>query len=302
MSGAAVPAPVKEAGGGAARPERVGVGPHAVRKVVVDIEPGDGFRSVDTRELWRFRELLYFLVWRDVKIRYKQTALGAAWAVLQPVLTMTVFALFLGRLARVPSDGIPYPLFAFVALVPWTYFATAVGSGAVSIVTSQSLISKVYFPRLLVPLAATLTPLVDFTIAMVTLVALLAWYHVMPGSAIVWLPLFVALAVATALAATLWLAALTVRYRDVRHVVPFFVQFWMLATPVAYPASLVPARWRILYGLNPMTGVIEGFRWTLVHGPRPASLVVVSAAVVTALIASGLLFFRRAEGTFADVI
>jgi lipopolysaccharide transport system permease protein len=270
--------------------------------VVIDIEAGDGFRSIDARELWRFRELLYFLVWRDVKIRYKQTALGAAWAILQPVLTMVVFALFLGHLAHVPSDGIPYPLFAFVALVPWTYFATAVGSGAVSVVSSQSLISKVYFPRLLVPLAATVTPLVDLAISMATLVALLAWYRVMPGPAIVWLPLFALLAVATALAATLWLAALTVQYRDVRYVVPFFVQFWMLATPVAYPASLVPPRWRLLYGLNPMTGVVEGFRWALVGGRPPGPLAAVSALVVIALIASGLLFFRRAEGTFADVI
>jgi lipopolysaccharide transport system permease protein len=269
---------------------------------VVDIEPSSGFRPVRVRELWTYRELLYFLAWRDVKVRYKQTVLGAAWAVLQPALTMAVFALFLGRLAHVPSDGLPYPLFSFTALVPWTYFATAVTGGAMSIVGSQQLISKVYFPRLLVPLAATVTPLVDFAIAMATLGAMLAWYRVTPGSAAAWLPLLVVLAVGTAFAVSLWLSALMVVYRDVRYVVPFFMQFWMFATPVAYPASLVPARWRALYGLNPMTGVIEGFRWALVGGPAPGPIVVVSAAAVAALLASGLLFFRRLEGTFADVI
>jgi lipopolysaccharide transport system permease protein len=272
------------------------------RDLVVEIEPADGLRPLNARELWTYRELLYFLVWRDIKVRYKQTVLGAAWAILQPVLTMTVFAIFLGRLAHMPSDGVPYPLFAFVGLVPWTYFATAVSSGAQSVVGSQQLISKVYFPRLLVPLSSATTPLVDFAIALVTLVPLLVWYRIAPGAGIVWLPVFLLLGVATAFAAALWLATLTVRYRDVRYVVPFFVQFWMFATPVAYPASLVPERWRILYGLNPMTGVVEGFRWALVGGPAPGPMVVVSAIVVVVLLASGLAFFRRFESTFADVI
>jgi lipopolysaccharide transport system permease protein len=269
---------------------------------VVDIEPSSGMRPIEVRELWTYRELLYFLVWRDIKVRYKQTVLGAAWAILQPVMTMAVFALFLGRLAHMPSDGLPYPLFSFSGVVPWIYFATAVTGGAMSVVGSQQLISKVYFPRLLVPLAATVTPLVDFTIAMGTLGAMLVWYHAAPGAAVVWLPLMILLAVATAFAVSLWLSALMVVYRDVRYVVPFFMQFWMFATPVAYPASLVPERWRVLYGLNPMTGVIEGFRWALVGGPPPGPIVLVSAAAVALLLVSGLFFFRRLEGTFADVI
>jgi lipopolysaccharide transport system permease protein len=269
---------------------------------VVDIEPSSGMRPIPVRELWAYRELLYFLVWRDIKVRYKQTALGAAWAVLQPVMTMAVFTVFLGRLAHVPSDGLPYPLFSFSALVPWTYFATAVTGGAMSVIGSQQLISKVYFPRLLVPMAATVTPLVDFALAMATLGVMLAWYHVAPGAAVVWLPLLILLAAATAFAVSLWLSALMVVYRDVRYVVPFFMQFWMFATPVAYPASLVPDKWRLLYGLNPMTGVIEGFRWALVGGPAPGPIVLVSSAAVAVLLATGLLFFRRLEGTFADVI
>src|SRR3954453_2643585 len=269
---------------------------------IVEIEPSTGLRPIHVRELWTYRELLYFLTWRDIKVRYKQTMLGAAWAVLQPVLTMAVFAIFLGRLAHVPSDGLPYPLFSFSGLVPWTYFATAVTGGAMSVVGSQQLISKVYFPRLLVPLSATVTPLVDFAIALATLGGMLAWYHVAPGAAIVWLPLLTLFAVATAFAVSLWLSALMVVYRDVRYVVPFFMQFWLFATPVAYPASLVPGRWRALYGLNPMTGVIEGFRWALVGGPAPGPMLFVSAAAVALLLATGLLFFRRLEGTFADVI
>jgi lipopolysaccharide transport system permease protein len=269
---------------------------------IVDIEPSSGMRPVEVRELWTYRELLYFLVWRDIKGRYKQTVLGAAWAVLQPVMTMTVFAVFLGRLAHVPSDGLPYPLFSFSGLVPWTYFATAVTAGSMSVIGSQHLISKVYFPRLLVPLAATVTPLVDFALSMGTLVAMLAWYHVTPSAAVVWLPLLIVLAAATAFAVSLWLSTLMVVYRDVRYVMPFFMQFWMFATPVAYPASLVPEKWRVLYGLNPMTGVVEGFRWALVGGPPPGPLVFVSAAAVTVLLVTGLFFFRRLEGTFADVI
>jgi lipopolysaccharide transport system permease protein len=269
---------------------------------IVDIDAQGGLRPLNLREVWVYRELLYFLAWRDVKVRYKQTVLGAAWAVLQPVLTMAIFAVFLGRLARVPSDGLPYPLFSFAGLVPWTYFATAVTSGALSVVGSQQLISKVYFPRLLIPLSATVTPLVDFAITLVVLAGMLAWYHVVPGAAVVWLPLFVLLALASAFAVTLWLSTLTVVYRDVRYVVPFFMQFWMFATPVAYPASLVPAPWRVVYGLNPMTGVVEGFRWALVGGPAPGPMVFASAVMVLVLLVTGLFFFRRAERTFADVI
>jgi lipopolysaccharide transport system permease protein len=271
-------------------------------ELVVEIEPAGGRRRMNAGEIWQYRELLYFLVWRDVKVRYKQTALGAAWAVLQPLLTMAVFAIFLGRLAHVPSDGVPYPLFAFAGLVPWTYFATALAGGAQSIVGSQQLISKVYFPRLLIPLSSAVTPLVDFAITLAAMIPLLLWYGVAPGVSVVWLPLFALLAIATAFAGALWLATLTVEYRDVRYLVPFVVQFWMFATPVAYPASLVPERWRPLYGLNPMAGVVEGFRWALVGGPAPGPIVAVSATAVAALLAGGLLFFRRSEATFADVI
>jgi len=276
--------------------------PLASPDAIVDIEPSTGLRPINVRELWAYRELLYFLVWRDIKVRYKQTALGAVWAILQPVMTMAVFAVFLGRLAHVPSDGLPYPLFSFAGLVPWTYFATAVSTGALSIVGSQNLISKVYFPRLLIPLSSAVTPLVDFGITMLTLAAMLIWYRVVPGAAIVWLPLFVLLAFATAFATGLWLSTLTVLYRDVRHLVGFLMQFWMFATPVAYPASLVPEKWRVIYGLNPMTGVVEGFRWALVGGPAPGPIVAASAAVVIVMLVTGVMFFRRSEGTFADVI
>jgi lipopolysaccharide transport system permease protein len=269
---------------------------------VVEIEPATGLRRLDFRELAAYRELLYFLVWRDLKVRYKQTVLGAAWAILQPVMTMAVFSVFLGRLAHVPSDGIPYPLFSFVALVPWTYFSTAVSGASGSVISSQGLISKVYFPRLLIPLAAVVTPLVDLGFALVTLVALLWWYHVVPGAAIVWLPVLIALAVVSAFAVSLALATLTVRYRDVRYVVPFAMQFWLFATPVAYPASLVPERWRIVYGLNPMTGVVEGFRWVLVGGRAPGLIILASALVIAVLLVAGLFYFRSAEGTFADSI
>jgi len=270
--------------------------------LVVEIEPATGLRPLNVRELAAYRELLYFLVWRDIKVRYKQTVLGAAWAILQPVMTMVVFSVFLGGLARVPSDGIPYPLFSFVALVPWTYFATAVSGASASVVASQQLVSKVYFPRLLIPLAAVLTPLVDFGFALLTLVALLWWYRVVPGAAIVWLPVLIAFAVVSAFAVSLVLATLTVRYRDVRYIVPFAMQFWMFATPVAYPASLVPAKWRVLYGLNPMTGVIEGFRWALVGGRVPGPIILASALVILVLLVAGVLYFRAAEGTFADTI
>lgn len=253
-------------------------------------------------DVWRYRELLYFLVWRDVKVRYKQAALGAAWAVVQPVLSMVVFTIFFGRFARMPSDGVPYPLFSLSALVPWTYFATAVGAGALSLVGQQHVISKVYFPRLLVPLAAVTGPLVDFAIAFGVLLLAMIGYRVAPTPAIVAVPFFAAFAVATAAAAAIWLAALTARYRDVRYVVPFALQLWLFATPVAYPTSLVPDRWRALYGLNPMTGVIEGFRWALVGGTAPGPATLVSAAAVAIALAGGVLYFRRVEGTLVDVL
>jgi lipopolysaccharide transport system permease protein len=266
------------------------------------IRAGGSTLRINSRELWEARELLYFLVWRDAKVRYKQTVLGAAWAILQPLMTMGVFAVFFGRLAGMPSDGVPYPLFAFAALVPWTYFATALGAGAASLVGSQHLVAKVYFPRLVIPIAATLTPLLDAAIAFATLLAFQAWYGVLPTSNVWLLPGFALLAVVTALGAGVWLAALNVEYRDVRYVLPFLIQIWMFLTPIAYPASLVPERWRLLYGINPMATVVEGFRWALLGSHPPGPMVAVSVVVAVTALAGGLAYFRRLEGTFADVI
>jgi lipopolysaccharide transport system permease protein len=264
--------------------------------------PSQGWSLGRLSGIWTYRELLYFLIWRDIKVRYKQTVLGAAWAVLQPVLTMIVFTIFFGRLAKMPSDGIPYPVFSMAALVPWTYFATALSSGSQSVVASQHVLAKVYFPRLLVPLASVLGPLVDFAIAFGVLLALMLWYGIVPGTAILWLPALLLLSVLTAIAASVWLSALNVQYRDVRYVVPFVIQLWMFATPVAYSSSLVPERARLLYGLNPMVGVIDGFRWTLIGGPAPGSITLVSAAVVVITLLLGASYFQRLEGTFADRI
>jgi lipopolysaccharide transport system permease protein len=235
-------------------------------------------------------------------VRYKQTLLGAGWAIIQPLMTMVVFTIFFGHLAKVPSDGLPYPVFSLMALVPWTYFASALAGCSTSLSGYQHIISKVYFPRLIIPIGAVVAPLVDFAIGFAILIGLMAWYRIVPGPSIVWLPALMLLALATAAGVGVWLAALNVRYRDVRYVVPFVVQLWMFATPVAYPASLVPAQWRAVYGLNPMAGVIEGFRWALAGGPAPGVITLVSAAVVVVLIAGGAHYFRRLEGTFADVI
>ncbi|MGE0041804.1 MAG: ABC transporter permease [Vicinamibacterales bacterium] len=270
---------------------------------VVVIEAGRRPAARLAPELWEHRELLYFMVWRDLKVRYKQTALGAAWALIQPFATMVVFSLFFGRLAGIPSDGVPYPVFSYAALVPWTYFATALAGGAQSLVGSQHLISKVYFPRLLVPLAAVITPLVDAAIALVLLAALMAWFGVAPTGGLVWLPAFALLAVAAAAAGGVWLAALNVKYRDVRYVMPFLVQVWLFVTPVAYPTSLVPERWRAVYSLNPMATVVDGFRWGLVGGPAPsAGMIAASAAAVAVALAAAFMYFRATEESFADVI
>jgi lipopolysaccharide transport system permease protein len=266
------------------------------------LAPRTGWRFPEVGEVWRYRELLVFLIWREIKVRYQQTALGAGWAILQPVMTMVVFTIFFGRLAHMPSDGVPYPVFAMCALVPWTYFASALSAGVGSVSASHHIIDKVYFPRILLPLTAVISPLVDFAIAFVILVALLGWYGLMPGIAVVFVPGFMALAVLTAAAASIWLSALNVRYRDVRYVVPFAIQLWMFATPIAYPSSLVPERWRVYYGLNPMAGVIEGFRWALVGGPAPGGLAVVSASVVFIALVAGAVYFDRVQSTFVDTI
>jgi len=270
---------------------------------VLILRPSKGFFRLDLKALWEYRELLYFLVWRDIKVRYKQTALGAAWAVLQPVLTMLVFSVFFGRLAKVPSDGVPYPVFAYVALLPWQLFAFALTESSNSLVASQNLITKVYFPRLVIPISSVLAGLVDFGISFVVLLIMMLCYGIVPTAAIALLPLFLLLAITTALAVGLWLSALNVKYRDVRYTIPFLAQFWMFATPVAYPSSLVPASLRPFYGLNPMAGVVEGFRWALLgktHAPGP--LLWVSVAAVVVLLLAGLRYFRKMESTFADIV
>lgn len=270
---------------------------------VFSIRPADRWMSVGLRELWEYRELLYFLIWRDVKVRYKQTALGAAWAILQPLMMMAVFSLFFGYLARLPSDGVPYPIFTLCALLPWQLFAHALTESSNSLVANERLLTKVYFPRLVVPIAAVLGGLVDFAIAFVILLLMMLYYGVVPTWALVTLPGFILLAVITALGVGLWLSALNVQYRDVRHTMGFLIQFWLFATPVAYSSSLVPERWRPLYGLNPMVGVVEGFRWALLgKSEPPGAVLAVSVAVVVLLLIGGLYYFRRMEQEFADVV
>ena len=267
------------------------------------IDPPKSWASIGLRELWDYRELLYFLTWRDIKVRYKQTALGAAWAIIQPFFMMVVFSLFFGKLAGVPSDGIPYPVFAFCGLLPWQLFAHALTESSNSLVGNQNLITKVYFPRLVVPIAAVLGGVVDFAIAFVILLVMMFYFGIVPGWAIVTLPLFIVLAITTALAVGLWLSALNVKYRDVRYTMNFLVQFWLFATPVAYPSSLIPEQWRWAYGLNPMAGVVEGFRWALLgKTDPPGALLAVSVAVVILLLVGGLYYFRRMEQEFADVV
>jgi lipopolysaccharide transport system permease protein len=268
---------------------------------LVRIEPARGWLDLHLGEVWAYRELLYFFVWRDVKVRYKQTVIGVAWVVLQPLLTMGVFTLFFGRLAKLPSDGLAYPVFYFCSLVPWNYFATALQSCTAVVVDNQRVITKVYFPRLVLPLSAVVSGLVDFAIGFVVLGVVLALYGIRPGLAAMWLPVLLLLAVLTALGVGLWMSALNALYRDVKYVVPFLIQFWMFASPVAYPSSLVPERWRWLYGLNPMAGVIDGFRWALTgHGQPPGPLLLASSGMVVAVVLGGLFFFQRMEGAIAD--
>jgi len=267
----------------------------------IRLQPRRGWVGLRLGELWAYRELLVFLAWRDIKVRYKQTALGAAWAVIQPFFTMVVFSVFFGNLAKMPSDGVPYPLFAYSALVPWTFFANGLAQSADSLVGSANLLRKVYFPRLAIPIAAVLGGVIDFVIAFVVLIGMMAFYGVVPTANIVWLPLLLVLALVTALGVGLWLSALNVEFRDVRYVVPFLIQVWLFATPIAYPSSLLDQPWRTVYGLNPMAGVVEGFRWALIgKGAAPGAMVGVSALVALALLLSGAFYFRRMESTFAD--
>lgn len=267
------------------------------------IQPSKGWVSLQFKELWAYRELLYFLIWRDIKVRYKQTALGASWAIIQPFSTMVVFSLFFGKLGKIPSDGIPYPIFSYAALVPWMFFATGVGASSNSVVGSSNLIRKVYFPRLIIPCATVLSGIVDFALAFLVLIAMMLYYNLFPTLNVLWLPAFLLLACLSSLGVGLWLSSLNVKYRDVRYVVPFITQLWMFATPIAYPSSLLPGAWRTVYALNPMVGVVEGFRWALLGtgslDPRP---VLLSAMVALLVAITGAFYFRRTERTFADIV
>ncbi|HUJ10296.1 MAG TPA: ABC transporter permease [Verrucomicrobiae bacterium] len=270
---------------------------------VVLIQPRKRWFDFDLASLYRYRELLYFLTWRDVKVRYKQAAIGIAWVVLQPLLTMIVFTVIFGQFAKIPSDGLPYPIFTFVALLPWNYFAQAISRSGTSLVSNANLISKVYFPRLIVPISGALGPVVDFAISFLILLGMMAWYGIAPTWGVLALPFFLLLAFFTALASCLYLSALNVKYRDVGHAIPFLVQFWMYASPVVYSLHLIPEKWRLLYSLNPMAGVIEGFRWALLGKEQPDfPAIAVSTIMVIALLFGGLVYFRRTERTFADII
>jgi lipopolysaccharide transport system permease protein len=267
------------------------------------IAPSRGWVPLKLRDLWEYRELLYFMIWRDIKVRYKQTALGASWAIIQPFFTMVVFSLFFGHLGKIPSDGLPYPVFAFAALVPWTFFANGLSQSSNSLVGSSNLITKVYFPRLIIPLGSVFSGIVDFLIAFVILLGMMLFYGLVPTLNVLWLPLFLLLALVASLGVGLWLSALNVEYRDVRYVVPFITQFWLLATPIAYPSSLLPEPWRTVYGLNPMAGVVEGFRWALLgSNSAPGPIIAVSATVSVLILISGSFYFRRMERTFADLV
>jgi lipopolysaccharide transport system permease protein len=270
---------------------------------VIHISSSTNWLALRLSELWDYRELLYFFVWRDIKVRYKQTAIGAAWAVLQPLLTVVTFTIIFDKFAKMPSDGLPYPVFSYAALLPWNYFASSLNRSIGSVVGDANLITKVYFPRLLLPISATVSGLVDFGISFVFLLVMMAWYGIMPTWSTLLLPCFLLLAMLTALGVGLWLSVINVRFRDVGQATAFFIQIWLFASPVAYPVNVVPEKWRALYSLNPMTGVIEGFRWALLGKQMPdIASIVISIAVVLLLVVGGIIFFKRMENTFADVV
>jgi len=269
----------------------------------VHIAPSKGWVSLKLRELWEYRELLYFLTWRDIKVKYKQTVLGAAWAIIQPFFTMVVFSLFFGKLAKVPSDGIPYPIFNYAALVPWTFFANGLTQSSNSLVTSANLLKKIYFPRLVIPISGVVSGVVDFALAFVVLLGMMVYYDITPTANVVFLPLLGLLAFVTSLGVGLWLSAMNVQFRDVRYTIPFLTQFWLFATPIAYSSSLLDEPWRTVYGINPMAGVVEGFRWALLDtNTAPGPIIIVSSLTALVILISGAFYFRRMEKTFADVV
>lgn len=285
------------------QPAPIGARPAAPpARMPTRIAPTQGWAQIGLDELWNARELLYFLIWRDVKVRYKQTVMGVLWAIIQPIFTMVIFSLFFGRLAGVPSDEIPYPLFSFAALVPWTFFVNALTQASNSLVNNANMIKKVYFPRLLLPSATVLAGVIDFALAFLILLLMMAGYHIYPTARIIWLPLFLLLAVLTSLGVSLWLAAMSVQFRDVRYMVPFLTQAWLFLTPIAYPSSMLAQPWRTLYGINPMAGVVDGFRWALLGTAMPPMpMIAVSAIVALGLFIGGVYYFRRMEKSFADV-
>ena len=270
---------------------------------VLHIKPSSGWVSLKLQEVWEYRELLYFLTWRDIKVRYKQTILGGSWAIIQPFFMMVVFSLFFGKLAKMPSDGLPYPIFAFAALVPWTFFANGLTQASNSLVGSANLLKKVYFPRLVIPIASTLSGGIDFILAFTVLLGMMVFFGIFPTVNALWLPLLLLLAFFTSLGVGLWASAMNVQFRDVRHTVPFLVQIWLFATPIAYPSSLLEEPWRTLYAINPMVGVVEGFRWALLGtDTAPGAMIIVSSLIAVAILVSGAFYFRRMEKTFADVV
>jgi lipopolysaccharide transport system permease protein len=269
----------------------------------ITIRPSKGWAALNLKDLWNYRELIFFFTWRDLKVRYKQTLLGASWAILQPFLTMVVFSIFFGGLAKVPSDGVPYPIFSYTALLPWTLFSKAMQDASRSLVASANIISKIYFPRLILPLSSVLSGVVDFLIAFVVLIIMMLFYGIAPTANIWTLPFFALLALVTAIGVGLWLSALNVMYRDVGYIIPFLTQFWMYVTPIAYPASMIPEQWKFVYALNPLTGVVEGFRWALLGtGEGPGISLLISASIAILLTISGLFYFRRMERKFADMV
>ncbi len=266
-------------------------------------EASKGWAGPKLRELWEYRELLFFFVWRDVKVRYRQTVMGALWAIIQPVFTMVIFSLFFGRLAKVPSDGLPYPIFSYAALVPWTFFATALTQASNSLVLSANMVKKIYFPRLTLPIATVLAGVIDFVLAFMVLLGMMLFYGLLPTINVLWLPFFLLLALITSLGVSLWLSAMNVQFRDVQYTIPFLTQAWLFATPIAYPSSLLSEPWRTVYGLNPMAGVVEGFRWALLGtDTAPGKMIILSSLVALTLFVSGAFYFRRMEQSFADVL
>lgn len=277
--------------------------PTSIEGFHIHISPSKGWVSLRLNDLWLYRELLYFFVWRDLKIRYKQTILGASWAIIQPLFTMVIFSLFFGRLAQVPSDGIPYPIFSYAALVPWTFFANGIIQASNTLVNNSNMVKKIYFPRLLMPVSAVMAGIVDFVLAFIVLLMMMAYFRIYPTTNIIWLPLFLFLALITSLGTGFWLSAMNAQFRDIRYIAPFLIQAWMFLTPIAYPSSLIPEPWRVIYGINPMAGVVEGFRWALLGtDTMPGLMTVISGIVAIIILVSGAYYFRRMENTFADVI